>query len=606
MIEFQADCGHIIQAPERAAGHIIKCAYCGREVEVPPLPGQERGPQFEALDLNELARKEGHRTVNGLAIQGQQTIARPAVVAIAPDAPQVKPPPFKQYLLAVYSILALGVLALVSTALLRRSGDPPGSAQMAGGTQVAVSPDKPEPAAKPPQVEASLPARTPGHGSAPDSRSIGSAPSRAHRGLLEPALPRGQQGVYVQALSQQADVFIATRDEAIDPVSPGFQAGKANQAHVRSPGFYRVAVRLPADDPWLGADMNGWLRQQSGLRPGPIPQKLLRRDASSETRLQVLPDGTHWLARYYDIEVKPLEWQLITALFFGPGSLDELMAALPGTVHYDIDREDARAALKFENIAEQDHELILNILARIGQVVYAPADGLERLFQIGLSDGLLDIRRLQAEDSADDAADSLSADSASRPGAAGPWSTSRASESSDPPDGSAARQDSNGSRAGPWGAPKGAGKPDGAKTGSTGLAQKIEQYRELLERGETPPAQELRADLQSSGWLQSAPETRLAWIALLTSGMAGSLVEDLGQALLDDPHLDVRLALLGAMVSSERQEAVTFIDRRLEHVDQLPPGDPAVLADERRSLVQARAQLLASRRSVGSRNPWER
>ena len=34
MIEFQADCGHIIRADDHQAGQIVKCAYCGREVEV--------------------------------------------------------------------------------------------------------------------------------------------------------------------------------------------------------------------------------------------------------------------------------------------------------------------------------------------------------------------------------------------------------------------------------------------------------------------------------------------------------------------------------------------------------------------------------------------
>ncbi len=57
MIEFTADCGHIIKADKARAGAIVQCAYCGREAEVP----RPADPDFlfEEVDLDELAKTEG-------------------------------------------------------------------------------------------------------------------------------------------------------------------------------------------------------------------------------------------------------------------------------------------------------------------------------------------------------------------------------------------------------------------------------------------------------------------------------------------------------------------------------------------------------------------
>ncbi len=35
MIEFKADCGHTVRAKDEDAGKVVRCAYCGREAEVP-------------------------------------------------------------------------------------------------------------------------------------------------------------------------------------------------------------------------------------------------------------------------------------------------------------------------------------------------------------------------------------------------------------------------------------------------------------------------------------------------------------------------------------------------------------------------------------------
>src|SRR5262245_54388590 len=115
MIEFQADCGHVIHAPDNSAGRIVKCAYCGREVEVPPPPGPERDPLFEELDLDALARNEGHRTVTGLSIKGEPATARAPVARVIRERPSSSSQqhPVKPLLIAAYSLVAVLVLIVI-------------------------------------------------------------------------------------------------------------------------------------------------------------------------------------------------------------------------------------------------------------------------------------------------------------------------------------------------------------------------------------------------------------------------------------------------------------------------------------------------------------
>ena len=35
MIEFTAECGHTVRAKDDAAGEVVRCTYCGNQVEVP-------------------------------------------------------------------------------------------------------------------------------------------------------------------------------------------------------------------------------------------------------------------------------------------------------------------------------------------------------------------------------------------------------------------------------------------------------------------------------------------------------------------------------------------------------------------------------------------
>ena len=67
-------------------------------------------------------------------------------------------------------------------------------------------------------------------------------------------------------------------------------------------------------------------------------------------------------------------------------------------------------------------------------------------------------------------------------------------------------------------------------------------------------------------WQAAEVRTRSALVELLDKDTAGELLEDIGGTMLDDPDIDVRLALLKALVRSGLKKAVTFIERRLDDI----------------------------------------
>ena len=75
--------------------------------------------------------------------------------------------------------------------------------------------------------------------------------------------------------------------------------------------------------------------------------------------------------------------------------------------------------------------------------------------------------------------------------------------------------------------------------------------------------------------------------------------------MLQDPELDVRLALIDALVVSGLADAVTFIDQRLEDIDADESVDPGQADREEKALLQAKAQLTKSRGGK-RKNPWDR
>ncbi len=84
---------------------------------------------------------------------------------------------------------------------------------------------------------------------------------------------------------------------------------------------------------------------------------------------------------------------------------------------------------------------------------------------------------------------------------------------------------------------------------------------------------------------------------------AGELLEENGGKMLDEPDIEVRLALLKALVRSGLKKAVPFIDRRLDDIKEDASVNPDQADRERKALLQAKDKLRKGRRK--RENPWD-
>lgn len=115
MIQFKADCGHTIEVPDRDAGRVVRCAYCGREVEAPSADGPDE-VLFEEVDLGELARGAGISADQSLTIQGRQRGGRASTLEQSPPTGKMG-----ALLMTGYAVLGLVLVVLAIGAVVRFS-----------------------------------------------------------------------------------------------------------------------------------------------------------------------------------------------------------------------------------------------------------------------------------------------------------------------------------------------------------------------------------------------------------------------------------------------------------------------------------------------------
>ncbi len=579
MIEFKADCGHIIQAPDRDAGKIVKCAYCGREIEA-PAPTEQPDILFQEVDLNELAK--GEQVIGGsgrMTIQGQQQEGKtaPSPADLARTGNKI----LRYALLTAFGAICITVLFLVTQSVVnipKRSGD---SAQSKRSKAMGT---RPEPESERHAEVSTTPAeRPPGSERAPGEKQPRSTPPRGRRNFVFDA---ASQGVFVEAFNKNVRIYVryadSENDETLGADESEFRGTGATQLSVPA-GRFRIAVTLDTTDSNL-SQLGGFDELRDQLE--------IESDASSagEFFARDISVGTSYideigveprLVRYYEVEVRPGQWTLITNLFVPRGSISTVVKRLPDVDLYEFDTEATRRELSSLNAAVGDTSVVLEMLARAGQVVYPGPDSTHTVFEIDVRDGSLHSWPLTVGES-EVAKDEEQAEDKDRVPAAdrNPWAAGPPSKASSQATDEEAPQD---------------------------LSAVLAAFRKRLNnRGDIDP-EEWRPYFvdheQYDVWQAADVRTRSAFVELLEKDPAGELLEEIGGTMLDDPDIDVRLALLKALVQSGLKKAVTFIEQRLGDIEEDASINPDQADRERKALLQAKDKLRKGRRK--RENPWD-
>ncbi len=578
MIEFKADCGHIIQAPDRDAGKIVKCAYCGREIEA-PTPTEKPDILFHEVDLNELAKGEEVIGGSGEMILGQQQGGKSA--PSPGDLAQTGNKILRYSLLVAFGAICVTVLVLVTQSVFNLSRSPGDSPQSRKSIQMGTQPvPESERQAKVPARPAE---RSPESERAPVEKQPRSAPPQGRRNFV---FDEASQGIFVEAFNKNVRIYVryadSDNDETLGADEAEFHGTGATQLSVPV-GRFRIAVTLDTADSNL-SQLGGFdeLRDQLEIESdASSAREFFARDISVETSYIDQIGVEPRLVRYYEVDVRPGQWTLITNLFVPRGSINTIVTRLPNVDLYEFDTEAIRRELSSLNAAVEDTSVVLEMLARAGQVVYPGPDATHTVFEIDVRDGSLHSWPLTVGES-EIATDDEQPPHTERVPAPNrnPWAAGTPSKASPQAADEQAPQD---------------------------LSAVLAAFRKRLNDRRDIDPEEWRPYFvdheQYDLWQAAAVRTRSAFVELLEKDPAGELLEELGGTMLDDPDVDVRLALLKALVRSSLKEAVTFIEQRLDDIDEDASINPDQADRERKALLQAKDKLRKGRRK--RENPWD-
>ncbi len=579
MIEFKADCGHIIQAPDRDAGKIVKCAYCGREIEA-PTPTEEPDILFQEVDLNELAKGEevvaGSR---GMTIQGQQQEGKSAPSPA--DLAQTGNKILRYTLLVGFGAICITVLVLVTWFVVNMPSSSGDSAQSKRSKAMGTRP-VPE-SERRAEVPATPVERSPDSERAPVEEQLRSVPPQGRRNFV---FGTASQGVFIEAFNKNVRIYVryadSDNDETLGADESEFRGTGATQLSVPA-GRFRIAVTLDTADSNL-SQFGGFdeLRDQLEIESDASSAgAFFARDISVGTSYIDEIGVEPRLVRYYEVEVQPGQWTLITNLFVPRGSISTVVARLPDVDLYEFDTEATRRELSSLNVAAEDTSVVLEMLARAGQVVYPGPDSTHAVFEIDVRDGSLRSWPLAVGDGEITGDDERPEDTERVPALdRNPWAAGPSPKASSQATDEEAPQD---------------------------LSAVLAAFRKRLnDRGDIDP-EEWRPYFvdheQYDLWQAADVRTRSAFVELLEKDAAGELIEEIGGTMLDDPDIDVRLALLKALVRSGLKKAATFIERRLDDIEEDVSINPDEADRERKALLQAKDKLRKGRRK--RENPWD-
>lgn len=371
MIEFKAECGHTVRARDEDAGSVVRCAYCGRNADVPTGDTGELDFLFRDVKQPEETKKRRRRR------------RKPKVVSASAS----KPPTFDPFTVVIKVCYVAAVL-VISIFIARWW----------------VLPKFAEDAA------------TPSHETVPAEQTVDAQP--------EPPLPMtprvvtpgligraAKLGLYVASTPAGAKVYVAERAKA--PASgrinevPGTRQFMANGPGPSLPdGDYVVEVEFAwnsevlTDSGLPTADNYRAFRRQiedespdqhrSRMKAFFIP------DSASDVFVDNTADQIYLVRQYREISVRQGRSAGVRALFLPRISLSEgesfsieplLTAYLPGERLYAFNEQHVRSELAYYEVDQRSVQFILDALSRIGAIPFVAPDGRTRVFKIDIHDG---------------------------------------------------------------------------------------------------------------------------------------------------------------------------------------------------------------------------
>jgi hypothetical protein len=125
-----------------------------------------------------------------------------------------------------------------------------------------------------------------------------------------------------------------------------------------------------------------WAEEQESEEP---LDRFFLPDQAEDIAMVDSPQGWRMVVRKYKCQVVKKEWLQLTALFVPNVPLTELLPLITAEPYFGFDETYVRGQLEYHLVPEEDRANIIDLLHKVGIVVYRYADSQEyRCFMISL------------------------------------------------------------------------------------------------------------------------------------------------------------------------------------------------------------------------------
>ncbi len=383
MIEFKADCGHTVRAKDEDAGKVVRCAYCGREAQVPQDDQDELDFLFSEVASESTAGSASPKTVKrsrksdraGMPFGASRTAADPFAV--------VK----KMAYVAAVLICVIFVGKKYAWPMFN---------------DAFLVDDKPAVTKSPPPDR---PARI------TDTSKKPKQSSRRFGFLREDLSRRGNQGVYVDAIPDRTTAYyreVTSSGRGLDWLASTDAKRMATPGAVDlTAGTYTFAVTLPINDPQLmknykNYNYKGTRRsvedETANKKADKAADEFFRPDGATKVGAVSIRGQKH-IVRQYEVTVYENEWAVLTPQFVpSECSLADLKRFRSDSKLYGFDDDDVEGELDYHGVDERIWPDLLSILHRFGAISY-PVDetGEFHMFEIDPMTGVFSAKRFESE-----------------------------------------------------------------------------------------------------------------------------------------------------------------------------------------------------------------